>query len=237
MKNQYFGDVNDYRKYGLLRCLSGGGSVSIGICWMLTPDDSRSDGGLIGYLSAPQEWRPYDPPLFDALQQDVHVLGRRDVRLIESSGLISGATFHSAYVPTDKQGRAGYISQILEQLGTSQLIFFDPDNGIEVQSVPFGSRNSPKYVYWRELVAAFNSGHSPLIYQHYPRQARTAFHLRMGTEIHRRMPDAEVYALRTAGVVYLLLIRPEHTASLQKSLALLDRSWSRQIVPERLVPQ
>ncbi len=22
MKNQYFGDINDYRKYGLLRCLS-----------------------------------------------------------------------------------------------------------------------------------------------------------------------------------------------------------------------
>ena len=22
MKNQYFGDVNDYRKYGLLRCIA-----------------------------------------------------------------------------------------------------------------------------------------------------------------------------------------------------------------------
>ncbi len=42
MKNQYFGDVNNYRKYGLLRRLAGDGEVSIGICWMLTPNDHQS---------------------------------------------------------------------------------------------------------------------------------------------------------------------------------------------------
>ena len=36
MKNQYFGDVNDYRKYGLLRLLGRAGKVKIGVCWMLT---------------------------------------------------------------------------------------------------------------------------------------------------------------------------------------------------------
>jgi hypothetical protein len=39
MKNQYFGDINDYRKYGLLRILSDEGSMRTGVCWMLTRDD------------------------------------------------------------------------------------------------------------------------------------------------------------------------------------------------------
>ena len=33
MKDQYFGDINDYRKYGLLRPIIASSG------WMLTPDD------------------------------------------------------------------------------------------------------------------------------------------------------------------------------------------------------
>ena len=40
MKNQYFGDVNDYRKYGLLRLLAHAG-LKIGVCWMLTEDGRK----------------------------------------------------------------------------------------------------------------------------------------------------------------------------------------------------
>ena len=41
MKNQYFGDMYDYIKYGLLRQLSGCGKVSLAVCWMLTENDDR----------------------------------------------------------------------------------------------------------------------------------------------------------------------------------------------------
>ena len=71
MKNQYFGDVNDYKKYGLLRILSDGGSLRIGLCWMLTDGDRTGHGGLIGYLHQPKQWRHYDPELFDKLGQSV----------------------------------------------------------------------------------------------------------------------------------------------------------------------
>ena len=39
MKNQYFGDINDYRKYGLLRILISGGGIKTIVCWVLRPDD------------------------------------------------------------------------------------------------------------------------------------------------------------------------------------------------------
>ena len=44
MKVQYFGDVNDYRKFALLRALSEVGEFRIGVCWMLTEADSTGYG-------------------------------------------------------------------------------------------------------------------------------------------------------------------------------------------------
>ena len=42
MKHQYFGDANDYVKYGLLRCFAEPG-FRVGICWMLTPEDQKPE--------------------------------------------------------------------------------------------------------------------------------------------------------------------------------------------------
>ena len=87
MKNQYFGDINDYRKYSLLRLLSGHGKISTAVCWMLTPDDLRPDGHRIQYLREPEKWRKFDPAVFDlgvpilgicyGVQLFAHLLGGR----------------------------------------------------------------------------------------------------------------------------------------------------------------
>ncbi len=51
MKHQYFGDINDYRKYGLLRQLSNFGQIATSVCWMLTPDaPGNVDGQKLAYL-------------------------------------------------------------------------------------------------------------------------------------------------------------------------------------------
>lgn len=55
MKNQYFGDINDFRKYGILRALAGP-PLSLVVSWMLTPDDGSTDGEFISYLSEPRRW-------------------------------------------------------------------------------------------------------------------------------------------------------------------------------------
>ena len=66
LKNQYFADINDYRKYGLLRQLEKSG-FRIGICWMLTGLDGGSDGRLTSYVRDTEKWREFDPKLFDEL--------------------------------------------------------------------------------------------------------------------------------------------------------------------------
>jgi hypothetical protein len=69
MKNQYFGDINDYRKYGLLRGLSNDGEISTFVCWMLTANDSRPDGKFISYLGNQEKFSKYDPELFNILSE------------------------------------------------------------------------------------------------------------------------------------------------------------------------
>ena len=89
MKNQYFGDIHDYIKYGLLRQLSGHGKLSTAVCWMLTQNDERQDGRRIAYLREPESWRGFDPPLFDCLRSAVLDRNLRDVEILENSGLLS----------------------------------------------------------------------------------------------------------------------------------------------------
>jgi hypothetical protein len=60
MKDRYFGDINDYRKYGLLRALQSYGDGHLLVAWMLTPDDGGRDGGLRSYLDDPSAWAKYD---------------------------------------------------------------------------------------------------------------------------------------------------------------------------------
>jgi hypothetical protein len=68
VKEQYVGDVNDYRKYALLRALADGGRTKIGVAWMLTPPDGRPDGNMLAYLEKPS-FRTFDPGLFDLMRQ------------------------------------------------------------------------------------------------------------------------------------------------------------------------
>ena len=235
MKNQYYGDVNDYRKYGILRSLAIGGSLSIGICWMLTPDDGRGDGAKTAYLRDPHRWRQYDPSLFDLLANDVLTRRQRDVSCAERAEVVPGATYYSTIIPDDKDARSAVLAKALELLSPCQLFFYDPDNGIEVSSVAFGAKNSSKYIYWQELYEAYAKGHSLLIYQHYPRVERSVFHERIRREVSHRIPGATLYALTTSSVVFLLAAQPAHLAQVRLGLVRIKAQWAGEVGQELLL--
>ena len=68
MKIQYFGDMNDYRKFALLRLFARQAKYKVGVCWMMTEPDERQDGNNPSYRERPDLWRGYDPQLFDTLK-------------------------------------------------------------------------------------------------------------------------------------------------------------------------
>ena len=229
MKNQYLGDVNDYRKYGLLRALCAQGSPRPGVCWMLTADDGSRDGRETRYLRQPEAWRPHDPALFDRLARDVPGRRARHVGWVERAGLLPGAIFHAATLGDDVTARRGYFDVMLARLEPAGLVFFDPDNGLEVASVRPGRRGSCKYLYWDELVRTFEAGHSVLVYQHFPRVDRAAYVADRLVEIGARTSAAVTMAFLTPHVVFLLAGQAGHRRALARGAHRVARAWAGRI--------
>jgi len=175
MKNQYFGDINDYKKYSLLRLLSGWGQIETAVCWVLTEDDDRTDGRRIRYLERPDIWRSYDPIVFEHLREYVLEKGVRNISHIEKDNILPKCRFYKEFIYDDIDSRTRFFKKFLEFAQGSDLVFFDPDNGLEVKSVPRGRKRSSKYIYWSEIEVAYRSGHSILLYQHFPRKPRESF--------------------------------------------------------------
>jgi len=213
VKHQYVGDINDYRKYALLRALSSGGANRIGVCWMLTPDDGGTDGGKLAYLEQPDRHRRFDPELFDILAHAAGEPERRRLQTIEDSGAIAGAAYYNETLSDDAAGRAAFMDRCSTQFRDAELVFFDPDNGLEV-SLPKGRKSSSKYLYLDEVASFYEAGKSPLIYQHFPRVERKAFLATCTERLRGVAPGCAVWAFTTSHVVFLLLVHPESPARL-----------------------
>jgi len=205
MKNQYFGDINDYRKYGLLRTLINGGGIKTAVCWMLTPDDGRGDGGFTSYLEKPDKWCHFDPLLFDHLREMVQTQNLRDVRGAETSAVLPSCRFAPGFLPDDADGRVRYFEAFKDLAGGCELVFFDPDNGIEVDSTRCGHTNSSKYLYWHEIEDFWKAGHSLLIYQHFPHVKRATFIHGKAALLIEKTGAPLVISLRTSHVVFFLV--------------------------------
>lgn len=229
MKNQYFADINDYLKYGLLRILVDSSEMKAAICWMLTNNDTRTDGKLIDYLDDPEKWRQYDPHLFDTLASCMTNQSNRSVKWAEEYHLIPSAVYFAELLGDDREKRRRYFAKFDAIATESDLVFFDPDNGIEVKSKPFGRQGSNKYIYWSELVNAYASGKSILVYQHFIREKRELFIQQLVDRFCRHLPILEMYSLRTANVLFLLIPQPRHQQYLEKKCSEISKNWDSQI--------
>lgn len=216
MKNQYVGDVNDFAKYQLLR-LAEAHFKRILVAWMLTANDGRSDGGQIGYLADPKNGVT-DPELFEILA-DLVDEGRRSVTAVEASEALPGCSFYTAPMPRDAEERSRYFEALVEQANAETLVFFDPDNGIEVQSVALSARGAERYLYWNELGLLRDAGSSVLIYQHFPRVQRAPYLEKLLAQLHEEMGEGyESFAAHTSRVGFLFAVHEEYR-SLREAIA------------------
>lgn len=232
MKHQYFGDVNDYVKYGLLRCFADAG-FRLGVCWMLTPEDQRSDGRKTAYLSHPEKWQYHDPQLFAALAAALAGPNPRHVRHIELNHHIPQARFFGTVVPDDKVGRTMWHDEALAALTNADLLFFDPDNGIEIPSKPIGRKDSSKYVHWEELEGAWYVGSSLLVFQYFPRVKRDKYIQALVEEFGNRTEGSTVVPLITSNMLFLLAHQPSHKDRVDIALQLIKERWANRIREHR----
>jgi hypothetical protein len=209
--------VNDFRKYGLLRALAGDGELRVGVCWMLTRGDGRADGSRRSYLERPDRWRSLDPALFDALCRS-----RLSVVEARKRRLIPGAVFHEELLSDHRAERTGFFVRLLAAAHSCSLIFFDPDNGLDVGSVVRGRKGSSKYLHRDELRQAFRAGHSVLVYQHFPRVARGPYAGRLAGEVRDLVGADAVWRFETAHVLFLLAAQARHRQVLSARVAAFE---------------
>jgi hypothetical protein len=153
MQNKYFGDTHDFYKYYFLKKITK--DYSLGIHWCLVPDEeNKKDRNKM--LS--EKERIKDPPLYEILTKNKS----RDVKYIEKY-FPQGTKFYKKLL-ADYVNDYEYETKSLEILKSQDVIFFDPDNGIEVSST--NNRNKYKYVSYNLLLKFWNLGKSLIIYQH-----------------------------------------------------------------------
>lgn len=229
MKDQYFGDINDYRKYGLLRAVIGAAGFRVLVAWMLTPDDESTDGKFISYLEHPARWSRYDPELFHCMKSLLSGGRKRRAAWIEGLGLLPGAGYYSARVPDTARDRDRWFDALMELARGHDMVFLDPDNGLEVKSKPYGRRGSSKYLYWREVRTLWSSGKTLLIFQHFTRENRMKFIPRMRDALRCAAPGCFAAAFSTARVVFLMALQPGHQGKREAIMRWIAERWEGQI--------
>jgi hypothetical protein len=225
VKNQYCGDVHDYRKYGLLRHIVRSGFKRPMVVWMLTPDDSTRDGNFRAYLEKPEKYESFDPDLFRLLC-DVTARATPSITLIEKIGVLKGASFHYAQVPDKRVAREEWREKMLMKASERDLVFFDPDNGIEVKSKPVGRKGSSKYVFWREIEGVWSGGSSVVMYQHLPRTKRGVLAQRLKEEFIRRTGASRVAVLSSPNVLFIFSAQNKHAQQFQTAITSICSSFS-----------
>ena len=223
MKDQYFGDVNDYRKYGLLRAFQSRGTGRLLVAWMLTSDDGRPDGGFRSYLQNSAAWMRHDPELYTGLAALLRTAPNPRVSLIEKSSILPRTYFYSDVVPDRLNERILWCRGLLDAAKEADVVFVDPDNGIEVQSKPIGHKDSSKYATWQEIRDLWQTGCSIVIYQHFRHEPRAEFAAQIESGLRECTGAKFVEALRTANVLFLLVAQPRHEILFQEAVSSFPR--------------
>jgi hypothetical protein len=131
--------------------------------------EKNRDGGFIEYLDNTykysKEFRRCFPKLYDKLQTIVKN-GRRTINEIEKSEIFPVNTiFYSNPLPLEniRDERGRWFTKSLEELQNVDIIFLDPDNGIQINRNK-SPLKSIKYAFTDEIKEYYDMGKSLIIY-------------------------------------------------------------------------
>jgi hypothetical protein len=192
VQDRYVGDIGDFGKYGLLKALCAD-DLFLGVVWYLVPDEggdgNDGNGAHVGYLDPTptnlRRFRRCDPALYDALGEIVRN-GVRSVRSVgEQAILPPGTVFYERPLSFDGMPGIGpaatearldhrndWVQEALEATQGCDLVFADPDNGLE-SGTPRHQRKGPKFAYFDELAPCVRRGQSLVVYHHLHRSYPT----------------------------------------------------------------
>ena len=174
MQNRYVGDVGDYVKLAILRQLARG--KHLGVAWWLLSDENHNDdGGHREYLERTEEWKRFDPDVFEMLLA-INRENRREVLALQNSLLFPHTVFAGDRVPCEvlpfaqrPAVRRQWLLNIKDKFKGCDLIFLDPDNGVAPEGLKPTLRRSGKSAFIEELIELKRSGQAMVVYHHQSR--------------------------------------------------------------------
>jgi hypothetical protein len=158
VQERYLGDSHDFIKYALLRHLAGTGGWRLGVNWYLTDpaavDGKASQDGEKRHHLKGGHWETLDADLFARIQQ-FQARTSRKIAKLESSGILpSGTAYFTQFLRAGD--RTAWHERAQRALADADLVFLDPDNGLEVKSM--SARTAPKYALAAEVADYCRAG-------------------------------------------------------------------------------
>ncbi len=150
MKNQYFGDIIDLFKFDLLATLSKELAID-GITFvpMLTENDKTTEGSKRNYEKAKGGTNNTGLINFFKKYDDIKERNVADIQKYFDAINIPFNYFYEG--DFDYRKRNEYFERISNVTYTNQLLFFDPDNGLEVK------QNKQKHILYEEIKKSLNA--------------------------------------------------------------------------------
>ena len=218
--------------------------MKLGVIWYLVPDEIHTnDGKHISYLNpTPQNYRRFrecDPELYDTLQQLVDA-GQRNVGAVERSNILgSDTTYYSrplTYegIQTSSQRlafREAWMSEAMEAVKDCDLVFVDPDNGLEC-GIGKQNRSGVKYAYHDEVNRLVQAGKGVLIYHHLSRRGNAVVQAttqmsRMAEHFKRPLQRHALQYHRGSARLFLLIPEPGQYAQVRSAVSsFLESYWA-----------
>ena len=248
MQDRYSGDVGDFGKFGLLRHIINGSKLKLGINWYLFPDEGNNeDGRFIHYLSQPT-FECCDRELHNKLKKIVSQC--RSTCALEEAGLFEyPPVFFSESVDfykscsgnrqKDKEKRLelrqGWKTNAITLLLSSDVIFLDPDNGLQIKSCrSMNQKKSGKFAYYDEIREFHSQKKLTVIYHHLNRHKNHGTHSTQIRERARELksminPKHRVFGIRYRPYsprAFFLIVDPSVEQYIEKRLStFMESKW------------
>jgi hypothetical protein len=242
MQDKYTGDIGDFGKYGLLNeiCRKSNWGVRLGINWFFVTKEEKGggDGKYIDYLrsenkDAKKYWECF-PELYDRLKSMVYCRRKRSIQEIEKGLILPKETvFYSEPIPYSsinpfkrEEDRENWFEESLTKLKNADIIFLDPDNGIQTDKVKKAQIKAIKYVFKDEIKQYYELGKSLIIYTHRDRKPEPEYNRKLMAirEPLKTWNGIKVLKFKRVSVRhYVFLIQKEHQDLMEETISCLIR--------------
>ena len=174
MQDKYVGDIGDFSKFILLKKVFD--DEKIGLNWYLYRGYENNNDGIYTNYHYDADYGISD--ILNALacnnERNINSL-EKEMKKVFTDIRYFNEPVESEECEIDRADyRQKWFDRFLEQFKEENrtVVFLDPDNGIEVKSVPnIGRKKAGKYVFYDEIekLLSVDSFETIVIYQHYKR--------------------------------------------------------------------